>query len=260
MHSLNGVLVMLSFLARSQVNFKLPGHCPVPTKPITLFDEIPPRPTEYYTALHYNSDSEGDHLFGATRGADNLNCLRLHFVNVSASGIILQDCEFYQGFLSPFTDNDYEIFLKNVDSTSTCQNQTIQITGLSVWADAKRDFIVFWSCSNDTQTASHKQVVVVFINSDLITSVDGRPIDKKILEKVTKYTESVMAFSGLNVTDFDVNRKLMVDHHSDCNNYNCSNHCDHVDGALGDEEGSGGPLIFFIVICFVVIIAFLVVL
>lgn len=52
----------------------------------------------------------------------------------------------------------------------------------------------------------------------------------------------------------------MVDHYSHCYSYKCSNHCDPVNAEYGDGEGVGGPMIFFIVICFVVIIVFLVVL
>lgn len=263
MQSLNGVLIMLSFMARNQVTYKLPGQCPVPVKPSTLFDAVPPKLTNYNTALHYNSETQGGHLFGSNRKTDELNCLRLDFINVTSMLIILQDCEFYQGYLTidANTTDHYDMLLKNVDVESSCLNQTIQIDGLSVWADAKRDFIVFWSCSNDAKMVSHKQVVVVFISSDVTTNSNGYTIDPKMLQRVTKFTKEVVAFSGLNVTDFDVNAKLLVDQVSDCSTFNCSNHCDPVD-AYGTEGGggAGGPLIFFIVICFVVIIVFMVLL
>lgn len=264
MGSLNGVFIMLSFLARNRLHYHLQGSCPEPPKSSLLFEDanLLLDSATYYTALHYESELKGGgHIFGGqSRAKDELNCIHLTVKNVSESLILLQDCGFYEGYLaSPDLINttSYHLTLQNIDITSSCKNHTSQIGNLSVWTDPKRDFILFWSCTNDLKMTSHQQVVLVFINRRIVYPEVGQPAVVDLLGDALKFAENKLWFSRLNISDFDVNEKLMVDRNSACDFYNCTPNCGLM---VETGSGAGGAFIFFIVILFVVIIVFMMVL
>lgn len=252
---------MLSFLARMQVNYQLPGACPEPPPSTILFGDNPPRLTIYHTAMYYESESHGGHIFGTSRAEDELNCLRVTFKNVTESLMDLEDCGYYEGHMtSPDMVNStsYNITLVNTDITSQCRNQTTQIANISVWADPKREFLIMWSCSENFKKTTHKQVVVVFVNSDVNSPDASKEASRQTLSRVIKFAEDTLWFSRVNVSaEFLVNKRLMVDLDPACNIYNCSANC--ADGGVS-EGMSGGPIIFFIAILLVVILIFVVVL
>lgn len=261
--ALNGVLIMLSFLANQQVNFKLPGVCPVPPKSTNIFNsEVPVRAGNYYTALHYNSEAEGSNIFGSSLygvSPNELNCLRLSFENTNGSSMFLEDCGVYHGNMTMDVEKfNFNIALRLITKTSSCFNQTTKIENLSVWADENRDFIVFWSCTNGTKTNStQKQLSVVYISQDYMDNHQmSKGVSLELLQAVTLFAKEKLYFTGLNVSDFDVNHRLLIEHNPECGLTNCSNDCTEV------VEGSsfGAPIIFFIVICFVAIIIFVVLL
>lgn len=248
---------MLSFLARSQINFQLKGTCPTPKTPSTRLDLGSTRYIDYNTAMHYNSEKEHVHIFGANRVLEELNCITLSLTNISSNLIDLRDCDYYHGRLHWTEQQNYNLSLTNVDPNSQCQNQTTDIEKLSVWGDENRDILIFWSCTNDTKLTSHKQGIVVFVNSLLVTPDWKGNMDMRVFTRLRKFAEKMLNFTGLNVDDFDVNERLKND--TTCDIFNCTNNCPV---SVDEDKGMSiaAPMIFIIVIGFCVIIICLVLL
>lgn len=242
---------MLSFLAQSQNNFRLNGTCPVPTRKSAFFVENYALTHDYYTALHYNSESKGQHVFGAERRIAELNCLNFSFKNISYNILSMFDCEHYEASMVQVADGSYNVVMENKDMESTCKGEKVYLKGLHVWSDKKNEFILFWSCTNHTQSLSHKQVAIVFVNGPIVLRNATGHVDTTVFSRLKKFSQDMLAFSGLTVDEFDVNERLMLKLDHTCDFYNCTNTCE----ASGEEEGSyGGPLIFFAVIGFLIVI------
>lgn len=244
---------MLSFLARSQSNFHLAGTCPQPSRKSTVFEPQFFDGKTYLTAYHYNSEMEGHHVFGTTREANELNCLRLHFLRDAnlQPAVGLDDCDNYEGSLSfSETQSTYNLTMQNVDTESSCSNRTVQIERLYIWAAKDHSVIVFWNCQNDTKLRSHKEVVVTFVNQAFLDSKYHQE-RSAVVANAEYFTGQMVNFSNIKVNEFVVNTQIRDFRNQTCN-LNCSSTCE-----LQVQENSfGGSIIFFVVIGFLVIIVF----
>lgn len=259
---LNGVLVMLSFLARYQLKYQLAGSCPEPPESHLIFEDEPNpiKATTFFTAMYFESDikKKDKNVFGTSRAKEDLNCLRFTVRNRTEQVLLLMDCGLFEGTMSApnlVNTTSYNMTLKDVDPLSNCMNQTSQISNISVFADEKKDLVIFWSCFDNYKKTSHKQVIVVFISSDIMYELAPEDAQKN-LDRVIKFTEATLWFSRVNITEnFIVNERLLVDQYKGCDSENCTGTCD-----ITGSGHIGGPIIFFLVILFIVIIVFLVVL
>lgn len=78
-----------------------------------------------------------------------------------------------------------------------------------------------WICSNGTHL-SHQEMVVVYVNSDKITSTRNGSFDMEYFDYVKKFAENVLAFTKLLVESFDENEKIRTD--PSCS-MQCQNNC-----------------------------------
>lgn len=246
----NGVFVMLSFLAGSQVNFQLKGTCPQHNVPSIRLNSTLNK--NYRTALHYTSEKEHLQIFGASEFLQGLKCVTM---DVGLGLIVdLMDCEFYKGRLDWTEHQSYNLPLTNKGSRSKCPNKTITIENLNVWGDESNEFLIFWSFINDTKLTSHKQGVMVFVNSELVE----HHVNFSVFPRLKKFTEEILNFTGLIVNDFDVNERLGEDT-STCDTSDCINKCLASEVFGGDGMSFVGPILLCAVILVCVIIICLVV-
>lgn len=203
--------------------------------------------------MHYNSEVGSDHVFGTTRAVNELNCLRLEFHQNEdlQPAVGLVDCDKYAGTFSN-SDITYNLTLQNVDPASSCSNRTIHIEGLHIWANADKSVIVFWSCQNDRKMKSQKQVVVVFLDRDLLESTATLEYPK-ILQMTQEFTSRMIAFSVIRLDNFLVNDKIQNFNNQSCN-FICSSTCE----LEPQRQAFEGSIIFFVVIGFLVVIVFVI--
>lgn len=246
----SGMFVMLSLLARSQVNFHLKGTCPKPETPSSRLELNSTVNYRYHTAIHYNSEMDHVQIFNVSEFVHDLNCVSLEFTDVSDLKLELLDCELYQGRLDWTDQQNYNLWLKNTGHQSECQNRTIEIENIWVWSDEKSDILIFWSCTNDTKLTSHKQGVVVFVHYHLLTPDWKGNIDVRVFTRLSKFVEKTLKFTGLNIKDFDINERLK--HDTSCGKFKCTNKC-----VVVGHEGLSliGPILLcaLILVCVIII-------
>lgn len=207
----SGMFVMFSLLARSHVNFHLNGTCPTPETQSSRLELNSTLSNSYHTAMHYNSEKDHLQIFSVTEFLHDLNCVFLDFTDVTDLIFELLDCELYQGRLEWTDQQNYNLWLKNNDHKSECQNKTIEIENMWVWSDKKSDMLIFWSCTNDSKLTSHKQGVVVFVHDQLFTPDWKGNIDMRVFTRLRRFVEKTLKFTGLNIEDFDMNERLKND-------------------------------------------------
>lgn len=237
-------------MARSQLSFNLPGTCPIPQFPSTKFDANSSSAFSYRALLRYNSDLKiGEILGGSAASKDyGMNCMTFTREYSSQPTISIQDCVFYSGQLIWTYHKDYNLFLTNIDSDSTCKDKIIEIEGLSVWGDEKNDIVIFWVCTNDSKKISHNEVALVYVNNANVTPHWDGTFDLKVFNRVKRFTKKMLNFTTLDVEAFDVNEKVKTDLSCDSG---CTNNCTIPEEII---EASSGPLIVVIFIYILVII------
>lgn len=248
---LNGVFLMLSFLANSQVKFNRTGTCPTPPTPSSVFEGQLIENEHYKAGLHYNSEKDQQHIFGSSGAINELNCITFSIDSVKELKVNIQDCAIYDGYLTRTPRNDYNLTLVNIDNESPCKNQTKKIENLSIWRDDSKDFIVLWSCLNDTKLTSHHQMALVFV-ANMKTNPDFKGnVDQQIFVEMNRFAEETLKFAGISLADMDKNEKLKKTGSCDFIGCAASPNCQ----VKVEEQGDfAGPLILFIVICFLILI------
>lgn len=144
------------------------------------------------------------------------------------------------------------MMLENVDTGRSCYKQKLKVEGLSLWGDERNDILVFWICINDFAAAHHHQLVLVYVNSANVTQT-GLTLDLGVSDRVKNFAKTKLSFTALDVDSFEFSSRMWTREENNCfNNFAATE--------FVDLDLFPGPLVFFIVICLLVIIICLVLL
>lgn len=164
MQNLKGVLVSLSILANSKIDFNYPGTCPVPSSPSVIFEDIPGSTDNFYTVYLWSTDKE---IYKRFEERNELTCIQL-IMEMEMTSFGLQDCAFYKVNLNRTESGSYDFLMVNEDPMSNGFKQSSLVTGIYIWADERNETIIFWTCVNNYNSTSHHQVALQFVNFKMI--------------------------------------------------------------------------------------------
>lgn len=244
----NGVFLFLSYLSQSQVSFNHPGLCPSAPIPSTEFNSYSTVADFYHAVGYYNSETGAKDIFGD--GFKNKGrCMSLRFIDLAVLSIELVDCGNYYGSLNWSNHRGYELTLENANLNRPCYKHKIVIERLSVWADERNDILLFWICKNDYHAEHHHHMVLVYLNSANVTRNSGdMTLNLDAFARVIDFTKEMLKFTALDTDSFEFSAPIKED--NSCI-ISCSNNCTEE---VTDSSIFPGPLVFFIVICLLVLI------